>query len=516
MRTTVSFESTRFSTYSTAFMLLAVLSFSGCQTGYVMNQSGRGYYRSGQYAMAAKEFQTAVAQEPHNADYRANLAMALEKSGDATGAEKAYREALTVSPAHQASTHGLAQLMIDNNRQPEAVELMQSYVGLADYKPEAHLEMAWLQEKIGNQAGAQEAIQTALKRAPNNPAIMTRLGESYEKTGNTTAAVKVYQKALQANIGQPELQTRIARLTGDTPNNVRVTAAKTNQLKSAQRYQARVAQQQLRQQSQITAQLEQQVAAANRRQQALAAQQQQAIQRQQIAQRNQQIASQKALQQQAYNDQMMQLARQKQAYSIALQQQAQQQTALRQQIRQRNQIAQQQYARQQFAQQQAVVAQQAQQRQFAMQQAEQQRQMQLAMAQTRVVMPQQRVVMYPPQHTQIPSLYGQYGPASAGASPHCASCNVAGNPVPQGMIPVGPTITSVPQAPRYGATLPAPQFGYPANHFSSPPPIPVVPSFDSYGSPTTMLQPEVIDSAELPPVATPTRVADSIPEVKAF
>ena len=52
-------------------LCLGLTALSGCYSmnGYVMNASGHGYYDKGNYAMAAREFQTALASSPTNPDY---------------------------------------------------------------------------------------------------------------------------------------------------------------------------------------------------------------------------------------------------------------------------------------------------------------------------------------------------------------------------------------------------------------------------------------------------------------
>src|SRR5262245_16357766 len=122
----------------------------GATGGWMMNNSGMGYYQQGNYAMARREFAVAVAEAPWNPDYRHNLALAMKRMGDSNGAERVLRHNLTVNTMHQPTYHSLAQLMNEQGRQGEAYELVQSWTETQPYMASAHIEMAWLQRETGN------------------------------------------------------------------------------------------------------------------------------------------------------------------------------------------------------------------------------------------------------------------------------------------------------------------------------------------------------------------------------
>jgi Tfp pilus assembly protein PilF len=178
----------------------------------MMNNSGLGYYQQGNYAMAKREFAIAVAENPHNADYRHNLAMSMKQLGDVAGAERILRHNLTVNTMHQPTYHSLATLLNEQGRQGEAYELVQSWSETQPYVAAAHIEMAWMQREMGNTIDAEQELRHALQIEPQNPIALAHLGQIYQDSGQPVQAAALYQRSLAINNRQPQVQTRLAAL----------------------------------------------------------------------------------------------------------------------------------------------------------------------------------------------------------------------------------------------------------------------------------------------------------------
>lgn len=191
---------------------VAMVTVSGCYSmnGYMMNASGLGYYDNGNYAMASQEFQAAVASNPRNPDYLANLARTRMKMGDPAGAERLYQQALAVSPSHQPSYHGYSELLLAQNRGPDALRMMNSWAATQPYIPESHVELAWLQRELGQPDAAAQSLQTALQMNPNHATALAHLGQYYQDQGNAAQAVALYQRSLHADWNQPHVHSRLA------------------------------------------------------------------------------------------------------------------------------------------------------------------------------------------------------------------------------------------------------------------------------------------------------------------
>lgn len=194
------------------FALASLSVVAGCGTmgSSMANRSGMSYYKKGNYAAAAGEFQNAMKSDPANPDYIANLAKSRMKMGDASNAERYYRQALTIDPSHQPSYHGLAELMLDQGRSQEATAMLSTWAGTQPYIAESHVELAWLQRELGNDSGAVQSLERALDVNPNHATALAHMGQYYEEAGQLDEAVAYYQDSLHADWNQPEVHSRMA------------------------------------------------------------------------------------------------------------------------------------------------------------------------------------------------------------------------------------------------------------------------------------------------------------------
>jgi Tfp pilus assembly protein PilF len=197
---------------------VVILLMAGCHcaNGWVMNNSGMGYYQKGNYSMARGEFQRAVVDAPRNADYRHNLAMAMQKQGDVAAAETVLRHNLSVDPMHQPTYHALSQILVSQQRTAEADALLTGWQESQPYVPEAYIEHAWLQRETGNKAAAEQSLRQALQVKPNHPVALAHLGQLSQETGQADQAAGYYQRSLLARWNQPQVHSRLSSLTGTT------------------------------------------------------------------------------------------------------------------------------------------------------------------------------------------------------------------------------------------------------------------------------------------------------------
>ena len=185
-----------------------------CATnGWALNRAGIRQYNRGHYAQARSRFARALKHDPCNPDYRHNLAMAVQKQGDAAACEQILRHNLTVDAMHQPTYHSLAQLMVAQGRAPEAQDLVTTWAATQPYVPASNIELAWVQQENGDLAGAEQSLQTALRADPANPVALAHLGQIYQGSGRPDQAVAYYQRSLAANWNQPEVQSRLATLS---------------------------------------------------------------------------------------------------------------------------------------------------------------------------------------------------------------------------------------------------------------------------------------------------------------
>jgi Tfp pilus assembly protein PilF len=180
--------------------------------GWAMNESGKGYYRRGDYAHARREFERALMDNPHKADYAYNVAAAMDQQGDHAAAEKMYRHALALDPGHQPSYHGLAALMMEEGRADQAKDLIGTWAATQPYSAEAATELGWLKGETGDLDGADRELRRALRQNPRNTKALTQLGKIHGKAGRRQDAAAEYARSLFVDPLQPDAQAELASM----------------------------------------------------------------------------------------------------------------------------------------------------------------------------------------------------------------------------------------------------------------------------------------------------------------
>jgi Tfp pilus assembly protein PilF len=180
--------------------------------GWAMNESGKGYYRRGDYSHARREFERALMDNPHKADYAYNVAAAMDQQGDHAAAEKMYRHALALDPGHQPSYHGLAALMMEEGRTEQANDLIGTWAATQPYSAEAATELGWLKGETGDLDGADRELRRALRQNPRNTKALAQLGKIHGKAGRRQDAAAEYARSLFVDPLQPETQAELASM----------------------------------------------------------------------------------------------------------------------------------------------------------------------------------------------------------------------------------------------------------------------------------------------------------------
>jgi Flp pilus assembly protein TadD len=165
----------------------------GCNSvnGYVMNESGKAYYRRGDYTAARHEFERALMDSPENPNYAYNVAAAMQQQGDIMAAEKMYQHALVIDPSHQQSYEGLAHLLYNNDRAGEAEQLLTAWSESQPYDENANVAIGRMHENRGNTSAADMAYDRALAANPNS--------SRYRRAARRRDTELAYQRGLMQN-----------------------------------------------------------------------------------------------------------------------------------------------------------------------------------------------------------------------------------------------------------------------------------------------------------------------------
>jgi hypothetical protein len=186
----------------------------GSVNGYVMNESGKSYYRRGDYTAARHEFERALMDSPENPNYAYNVAAAMQQQGDAMAAEKMYQHALVIDPGHEPSYEGLAHLLYKNDRTGEAEQLLTAWSESQPYDENAGLALGRMQDNLGNPSAADMAYDRALAANPTSSRLNHELGS--RRAGRRRDAALAYQRGPMQNPYTADFQAD-AQMYGQSP-----------------------------------------------------------------------------------------------------------------------------------------------------------------------------------------------------------------------------------------------------------------------------------------------------------
>lgn len=186
--------------------LSSTLCGCGAMNGYVMNRSGKRYYDKGNYEYARYEFERALMDDPHNANYAFNVARTMELEGEYENAEMMYQHALTIDPSHLPSYHSLASMLREQGRTAEAHELLVAWADTQPYNYDAQQSAANYYQQQGDLASAQRYSAQAMRNLPGRGTRLTRRQRMLHASATQQRAAygpPTMQMAQQSYLGQP-------------------------------------------------------------------------------------------------------------------------------------------------------------------------------------------------------------------------------------------------------------------------------------------------------------------------
>ena len=205
------------------FMLAGLAAAGGCSTWAATAQNAEGVqlFQMCRFHEAMEQFQEAAYEDPTNADAYYNiaathhrLARVENRPGELTQAESAYNQCLDRDPNHTDCYRGLAVLLMETGRTKEAFQLVEGWAGRQPGLADPKIELARLQEELGNREAAKDHLLEALAVEPNNPRALTALGKIREESGDRCQALANYQRSLSHDPNQPCVASRVAALQG--------------------------------------------------------------------------------------------------------------------------------------------------------------------------------------------------------------------------------------------------------------------------------------------------------------
>lgn len=202
-----------------------VLAGAGCG-GMARNDNAEGVrlYQQGNYLGAVNHFQQALAKQPGNADCFYNLgatyhqqAKLFNRPADMATAEQYYHLCLARNPNHEACQRALSVLLVEENRQGDAIAQLQSWARSQPGNANPHIELARLAQEHGDLREAENQLIDALAVDPNNPRALVALASLREQAGDSSQALANYSRALAIDPAQPTVAARVAAIQSTSP-----------------------------------------------------------------------------------------------------------------------------------------------------------------------------------------------------------------------------------------------------------------------------------------------------------
>jgi tetratricopeptide (TPR) repeat protein len=154
---------------------------------------------------ALDSWQQAVAHAPDNFLHRVGLGQALERSGDATGAETEFRKAIELQPNSTDALASLSNLLMRANRLQEAEEPLRRLVNLAPQDRNGHLQLGRVLSAEKKDAEAAAELQKALALRADDWDALRELAFVQERGKEYAAAENNYRTLLTRFSNDPEL-----------------------------------------------------------------------------------------------------------------------------------------------------------------------------------------------------------------------------------------------------------------------------------------------------------------------
>ncbi len=150
----------------------------------------------GNAAGAEKSFREAITLRSDFIQARLNLANALKEQGKLADATNEYRAAIDLAPQHASIWHALSYALTMQDKLSEAEQAAQHAMGLAPNATESYIALGSVHLAKKELAESLRLFSEALKREPNSVSALVNLGLTHKSAGQLADAKKFLNRAL--------------------------------------------------------------------------------------------------------------------------------------------------------------------------------------------------------------------------------------------------------------------------------------------------------------------------------
>lgn len=189
------------------------------------------------------EAQTVLAHKPNDTNALMNIGYAYLKTGDFAGAEKTYRQALTIDPKLPAAHYDLALALKMQDQLEAAQKEFAETIRLDPNLAQAHYSLGITYWQLGDFPTTMKEMRAAIAVAPDYAEAHYMLGIVLKQTGQLDEAISELKEAIRLDPNTPgpfNTLGQILRLKGDKAGSqeafatgARLKREKESQLASA-------------------------------------------------------------------------------------------------------------------------------------------------------------------------------------------------------------------------------------------------------------------------------------------
>jgi Flp pilus assembly protein TadD len=161
--------------------------------------------REGRRAEAAAALRVLIAMAPRQAEAHRLLGVALGEMSELTGAEAAYRTALSIDPQMARAATGLAEVLLATDRGGDAVEVMAPFVNDQTSNLSLLTYYGLALQASGRGSEAVEVLSRATRAAPNSAVADHNLAGALMTVQNFVEAEGAARRARARGLDAPEL-----------------------------------------------------------------------------------------------------------------------------------------------------------------------------------------------------------------------------------------------------------------------------------------------------------------------
>src|SRR5689334_7643016 len=151
----------------------------------------------GDYAAAARDFESVRAKAPDIKDAWQGLVLSLQRGGKSDDALRAATDAAARWPNDGELRHLLGFVYFQNGRPQEAVKELTKATQLEPARYQAHLDLALAQMSLKDFGGAAKQLEAVTRLQPKLAMPHVLLGRALLNTNRTLPAIQEFQQALQ-------------------------------------------------------------------------------------------------------------------------------------------------------------------------------------------------------------------------------------------------------------------------------------------------------------------------------